>query len=201
MVRSRFAVDRHARPFRQRPAHSDVQRRRAGDARSRGRLSARSEREVFGAEEVCELAEKRQSIAVGELVPPCDLYGLGRVDRLEHDPAVGPRNDLGVRAQADGGVERLGVFVKQIQRPDVESAAGQIDARGGGAANLRHAWARSSSTGTRTVWRTLSTVVPCTISERKRWPCVDIAIRSTRSSAAMRMISVAGSPMASREST
>ena len=34
-----------------------------------------------------------------------------------------------VRPQADGGVERLRAVVEQVERPDVEGAAGQIDAR------------------------------------------------------------------------
>ncbi len=41
--------------------------------------------------------------------------------------------------------------------------------------------ARSSRTGIFTRCRTRSTVVPLTTSARKRWPCVDMAIRSTPS--------------------
>ena len=41
---------------------------------------------------------------------------------------VGARLDPGVRAEADGGVERRRAVVEQIERPDVDGAAGQIDA-------------------------------------------------------------------------
>ena len=48
------------------------------------------------------------------------------------------------------------------------------------------------STGTTTLWRTRSAVLPRIRSFRKRWPWVDIAIRSTCSASATRTSSVAG---------
>jgi hypothetical protein len=51
------------------------------------------------------------------------------VCRYDHQPMViaGPQNAS--RPQADGHVQRLGPFVKEVQRPDVHRAARQIDAR------------------------------------------------------------------------
>src|SRR5438445_13665096 len=56
-----------------------------------------------------------------------------RVDRSQLDAAVGARLDLDVRAQVDGGVQRRRAVVEQMQGPDVDGAAGQVDAgrRGG----------------------------------------------------------------------
>ena len=51
------------------------------------------------------------------------------VDRPQLDvAAVGSRLDLGVRAQADRRVQRRGAVVEEIERPDVDGAAREIDA-------------------------------------------------------------------------
>jgi hypothetical protein len=55
--------------------------------------------------------------------------GVG-VDRAKLDPAVGPGLDDGVRAKADGGIQRAGAGMKQVEGPDVDGAAGEIDTRG-----------------------------------------------------------------------
>ena len=52
------------------------------------------------------------------------------VDRTQLDRAVGRAARRDVRAQADGGVQRRRAVVKEIERPDVDGAAGQIDAGG-----------------------------------------------------------------------
>ena len=54
------------------------------------------------------------------------------------------------------------------------------------------------NTGIVTLCRTRSAVLPRIRSLRKRWPCVDMAIRSTCSSCATLTSSVAGSPSARR---
>jgi len=58
------------------------------------------------------------------------------VDRSQLDAAVRARLDLHVRAQVDGGVQRRRAVVEQIQGPDVDGAAGQIDAGGRGGGDL-----------------------------------------------------------------
>ena len=58
---------------------------------------------------------------------------LAGVDRSELNPAVSPGLDLDVRAEADGGVDRAGALVKEVERPDVDRAAREVEAgRGGG---------------------------------------------------------------------
>ncbi len=60
--------------------------------------------------------------------------------------AVRSRRQRAVRAQADGGVDRLRAVVKEIQRPDVEGAAREIDAgrRGRDDAHARIIMARTN---------------------------------------------------------
>ncbi len=52
---------------------------------------------------------------------------LARVLGLDAHTVVAPRRQPAVRAQADGGVDRLRAFMKQVERPDVEGAAGEVD--------------------------------------------------------------------------
>ena len=54
------------------------------------------------------------------------------VDRSKLDCAVLAGRDLHVRPQADRGVQRRRAVVKEVERPDVDGAAGQIDAGGSG---------------------------------------------------------------------
>ena len=60
------------------------------------------------------------------------------VERSQLDGAVGPRLDLDVRAQADRGVQGHRAVMEQVQRPDVDRAAGQVDAGGGRADDVLH---------------------------------------------------------------
>ena len=48
-------------------------------------------------------------------------------DDFDVSSSRGSRRDMG--AEADGGVQRLRAVVKEIERPDIDGAAGQIDAR------------------------------------------------------------------------
>ncbi len=73
--------------------------------------------------------EQRQ-LAVGGQLAPVRRRATARsvsIERSSIRPSVA-RLDLGVRAQADGGVERRRAVVKEVERPDVDRAAGQVDA-------------------------------------------------------------------------
>ena len=84
--------------------------------------------------------------------PSARSFQLGDLDRLRRCRSIragclpSVRSfDLGVRTQADRGVQRLRVLVEQIQGPDVERAAGEIDSGWCRALNLLHVWARAEA--------------------------------------------------------
>ncbi len=141
-----LAVDLQPGPFGERAAHGDVQRRRSGDARRR-----RATRRACEASGSRRGRNARACSSSGRPWPSAsschraNLDGLRRVDRFQPDPAVRALDDLGVRAQADGRVHRLRVLVEQIQGPDVERAAGEIDSGWCRASNLLHVWARGAA--------------------------------------------------------
>jgi hypothetical protein len=74
-------------------------------------------------------AEKLDVVIRFQLAPVAGLDAGPGVPGNDHDPLVGPRPDRTARPQADGGVQGLRAIVKEIQRPDVERAAGEVDAR------------------------------------------------------------------------
>ena len=78
-------------------------------------------------------------------LPAANLDSLRCVDRFQPDLAVRALDDLGMRPQADSCVHRLGVLVKQIKRPDVERAAGEIDAGRSRGPNLLHVWGHGAA--------------------------------------------------------
>ena len=51
-----------------------------------------------------------------------------RVDRAKLNHSVCTPLDLDVRAKTDRRVQRGGAVVKEVERPDVDGPAGQIDA-------------------------------------------------------------------------
>jgi hypothetical protein len=59
----------------------------------------------------------------GRLAPP-------RVQGDQLDLSVGAIVDVSKGAHADRRIQRHGAFVEEIKRPDVDRAAGQVDARG-----------------------------------------------------------------------
>ena len=71
--------------------------------------------------------------------PPVVGFDRGAsVHGVEHDAVVGPALDQRVRAQADRDVDRLSVGMEEIERPDVEGAARQIDASRRGSRYAHH---------------------------------------------------------------
>ena len=115
--------------LRQRAADRDRQRRRSGDAGAGGRLAARGQRRVLQLEMARQQGEQRQVAVRRQLAP---VAGVARCGPCRSTRARSGRRsralDLGVRAQADGGVERGRAGVKQVEGPDVDGAAGQVDA-------------------------------------------------------------------------
>jgi len=80
-----------------------------------------------------EQREQRQFARHIELGPVAGADRAIGIERSQLDRAVVARGDLGVRAQADRRVQRRRAFVEEVQRPDVDGAAGKIDAcRSGG---------------------------------------------------------------------
>ena len=64
-----------------------------------------------------------------ELRPPRRADLPAAVHRAEDDAAVGARFDVGVSAQADRRIQRGCALVKNVERPDIDRAAREIDAR------------------------------------------------------------------------
>ena len=96
----------------------------------------------------------------------------------------------------DGRRERLELVVADLQSGKVQpvdhaTARDRIEKR---IRDRRTRCARSSSTGTLTLWRTRLEVVPRNKSARKRWPCVLMATRSQPFCSTHLTISSAGSP-------
>ena len=75
-----------------------------------------------------QLRKQRQRAIPGQLVEG-QVAGAAGILRDELDPIVRPRVNLRVGAQTDGGVERLRAVMKEIERPDVDGAAGEVDSR------------------------------------------------------------------------
>ncbi len=123
-----FGIGRRLRPARQGAADGDGQRRGSGNPRARRRLAARGQRRVLQAVVPGQQREQRQVVAAVQLAPVfCAGRAIG-VHRAQLDVAVVSRGDLDVRPQADRRVQRGRAFVKEVQRPDVDGAAGQVDA-------------------------------------------------------------------------
>ena len=116
---------------RQRAADRDVQGRRARDTGTGGGLATGRQPDTVSAEAMNEAAEERQCVVVSQLIERQVDRPIG-VFRQQLDPLVGPRLDPGPGAEADGGVERLSAGMKEIERPDVDGAAGQINSCGSG---------------------------------------------------------------------
>jgi hypothetical protein len=65
-------------------------------------------------EEIRQFTQQREVRFLSQLAPAPDFNRRASVNRLEPYSAVGSGADLGMRAQADGGVQRLCVFMEQI---------------------------------------------------------------------------------------
>ena len=107
----------------------DVHRRRSGDAGADRRLGPRAHVDAARAEmpdqpgdaAAADRRRARRDRAASTL--------LAGVVGDEHDAVVAARGQRAVRAQAERRVDRLRAFVKEVERPDVERAAGEIDPR------------------------------------------------------------------------
>ena len=116
-----------AAPRVQRAAHRDVERRRTGDAGADRRLGPRAQLESFRLKVMQQPSEQLQVVGVAELRPVVDFDALAGVVGNDHETAIRTRPDLAPRAQTDRGVNRLRAVMEQIERPDVERPAREID--------------------------------------------------------------------------
>ncbi len=116
-------------PRRQSAADRDVQGRRPGDAGAKRGIGPRPQLEPFRLEEVKQVAEQLQIVVGPQLRPVVHFDPDTGVFGDDRKPIVGPRTYRAVRPQADRDVQRLRAFVKEIERPDVESAAREVDPR------------------------------------------------------------------------
>src|SRR5207248_937410 len=108
----------------------------AGDSRAGGRIAASGEREVLDLVVASDQHDERQIAVDGQLRPGVRLDPAIGIYGSQLDPAVRSPLDLDVRAQADRRVQGGRAFVKDVQRPDVDRAAREIDAGGRGRGEL-----------------------------------------------------------------
>ena len=123
----RLGIRRRARPAGERAADGDVQCRRAGDAGAGRRLAARADDDPLDGERVGQRRQERECLVRLQLRARRQRDAEAGVFRHDLDALVVAAIELHVRAEADGGVERLRTIVKEIERPDVDRAAGEID--------------------------------------------------------------------------
>ena len=120
-------------PLRQRAADRDVERRRSGDAGADRRLARACAASRPRAWKKCSSQPSSRSSAVQRELAP-----VGRLDArpVSTEPITmrsSSRDSIAhARPQADRDVERLRAVVEEVERPDVDRAAGQVDARRSG---------------------------------------------------------------------
>ena len=121
-------IRRSTRPAGERSNHGDRQRGGAGDACAGRRFATRGERRVFELVVTRKQGQQRQLARSGQS-DQCEALTQQSVsiERTSMRPSV--RGSTWACAQADRGVQGDGAVVEQIQRPDVDGPAGQIDAR------------------------------------------------------------------------
>ena len=78
------------------------------------------------AETVDQPSQQRECVISAELIGG-QVHQAAGVFGDELDAIVGPPFNPRVGAQADGDMQRLGPGVKEVQRPDVDGAACQIN--------------------------------------------------------------------------
>ena len=81
-------------------------------------------------------AEQPQLMRIAKLGPVIGLHPVAGVFRDDHDPPVLAGLDRAARPQADRRIQRLRAVVKEIERPDIEGPARQIDSRWSGSLNV-----------------------------------------------------------------
>jgi hypothetical protein len=118
-------------PRRERGAHGDVHRRRAGDPGADRRLGSRPQLQRLRLEVVEQPSEETQVVILLELAPVRRLDRVSGVIRDDPNPAVGARRDHTGGAQTDRGIQRLRIVVEEVQRPDIERPPGEVDPRRG----------------------------------------------------------------------
>src|SRR5215203_2538098 len=72
--------------------------------------------------------EQLQIVVFTQLRPVIRLDSRSRVLREDRDPLIGARTNRTPGPQADRRVQRLRALVEQVQRPDVERSAREVDA-------------------------------------------------------------------------
>ena len=126
--RLRLVVRRAStRPARRRPRRSAPTSRRC--RRRPATRDVRRQRDAARLEEVDQQREQPQLAAVAQLAPVVGFDRDAGVLGADDDARVGRGSIRARGAQADRGVERLRAGMEEVERPDVDRAARQIDAR------------------------------------------------------------------------
>ena len=94
------------------------------------RNAASPEGKRIGLKVVEQTSQQPQVVVLPQFAPVFDFDSSPCVARHDRQPAIA-RQDRAPRRQADGGVDRLRACVEEIERPDIERAARQVDSRRG----------------------------------------------------------------------
>lgn len=108
--------------------HGDVERGGSRDTGADRRVGPRRDGEPAGIEVFDQAGEQRQRTDA-EGVRRIGLDALARVFRHDDNAPIRAGVDGAVRAKADGGVDGDGRLMEEVEGPDVNGAAGKIDAR------------------------------------------------------------------------
>ena len=84
---------------------------------------------AVGFEELEDAPEEAKLGTARELRPVADIDHLARILRSDVQPTIRTRGQPTIRAQRDCHVQGLRTRVVQVQRPDVDGGAGQVDPR------------------------------------------------------------------------
>ena len=124
-----IGLHRIARPPRQHATRRNSEGGRSGNASAGRRFAPGRQRRAREPIVARELREERELAAAVELGPGCRRHASIRVDRSQLDAPIVSRLQLRMRAEIDRGVNRLRAVMKQVEWPDVDRAAGEIDPR------------------------------------------------------------------------
>ena len=119
-------------PCRERAAKRDVERRRPGQTGADRGLRAGDHRQPVDLKIAQQPGDETRFFSAGErgcVRRPQHGAGVLGGDVYAFDPLV---RELALRPHGDGGVEGPGAFVEEVERPDVEGPAGQIEPCRGG---------------------------------------------------------------------
>jgi hypothetical protein len=145
----RFRLVMMPRPLGERRTDGYVQRGRAGNTGAGRRVASRRQGQTLrtavrryirpSQKPVREERQQPQLSGFAKLRPVAHVDGAARVLGTNDNAPVVARMNGGTSTEADCGIDRLRPVVKQVQRPDVDGATGEVDTRWRGRGDVHDA--------------------------------------------------------------